>query len=121
MLREADVVVNVLPMWLPIVNLVISVGAFVFALVALLWSRDKSLPAERITWSLFWSVAVMVGGALFQSNTIDLVAWTLVGTLGRLATLVAIGAAVYQTWRERKARGSSRRVVRIKDDPRHTT
>lgn len=80
-------VTNVLPEWLPIFNLVVGVACLVASLLAL-GQRRVIPPIAAI--ALVAASAVLVAGSLFQGGWIDLFAWVIFGTGGRLLALACV-------------------------------
>lgn len=72
-------IINSLPYWLPPFNLVVSIAALIGALVIMRKTSNN--------YALVVSTIVLVAGAAFQSNLMDLFMWTITGTGGRLLVL----------------------------------
>jgi cyanate permease len=85
-----DIITNVLPEWLPFLNIISSLMTFILVLYLI-----KKLPGQRNVLIIVLVLAVvMLSGALFQANLMGLPLWIVLGSGGRIlaAALVLIEA-----------------------------
>src|SRR5688572_17150529 len=97
-------VINLIPEWLPLFSLFVSLVTFVVCLVMLLRATSS---IERLKWVGFLvGSIILVGGTAFQLNLIGLPVWIIIGLGGRLFFLsITVALASHDAASEIKTEG----------------